>query len=316
VSADLLYGLTLRLENDAPLVSPGRVLKQLSTAARIRETGPGEGIVPAQPLPSTSVAAFENLTLPYLENIGRTDSEIGRDLRGRLPSEDLHNLINSVRAKYVAPDAETEKLDKEFYQRGQYIATYWSLVRPLMHSRDMWTSFLARNHRSLHTPHGSEVIAAEKSLVDALQNGGPNAERFTLTHNLMDAYVRERSERVASVPLSDADYHARLAPCPAPGIEMSGSDRVKIGAQKRSPEEFYPDQSKHLLEEGSVVLSVRVSATGCATDIGVAGSSGSTQLDDAAQRYAETMEFLPAEQAGTAIAATKEFKVTFKLSDR
>jgi len=90
---------------------------------------------------------------------------------------------------------------------------------------------------------------------------------------------------------------------------------AKIGTMKRTPEEFYPDLSKRLGEEGRVLVSTHVAATGCAVDFAISSSSGSAQLDEAAQRFAETIEFVPAEKGGKAVDAVKQFFVTFKLTD-
>lgn len=315
VSADLVYGLTLRSDNETRLDSPVQVLQQLSSAARILEIGPGESIVPAQPLPSTMAEAFDTLTRSFLDKVKQSDSTIGRDLRGRVPSEDVAKLVASIRPRYIAPGANAEQLEREFTQRAQELENYWNVVPALMHNRDMWGGFLARNHRDLNTPHNLEVIGAEKALTEALHSDEPREDWVSLTQQLLRASQRERAQDLRPLPLSDADYRARLSPCPAPATETSGSDKVKTASIKRTPGEFYPDQSRHLLEEGSVIVSVRVSAAGCGIEFGVAGSSGSAQLDDAAQRFVETFEFLPAEKEGKAVMASKDYKVTFALHD-
>jgi TonB family protein len=60
---------------------------------------------------------------------------------------------------------------------------------------------------------------------------------------------------------------------------------------------------------------MHVSDTGCAIDIAISSSSGSEQLDEAAQRYVETIEFLPAEKKGKPVSAVKQLRVMFKLAD-
>ena len=83
----------------------------------------------------------------------------------------------------------------------------------------------------------------------------------------------------------------------------------------RSPDDFYPALSQQLAEEGRVIVSVQVSATGCALKFAIGASSGSALLDDAALRYAESFEFLPAVWEGKAVDSVKAFAVNFQLKE-
>lgn len=315
VSADLLYGLSYRTDKEDAPSGAVQLLQQVSSAVRVLESGPGEGIVPAQPLPATLAESFERLTRPLVDLARKNDSVFGKDLRGRLASEDLQSIVGSLRSNYLSPGANVEQLDKELATRTAAFMSYWGVVPSLMHSRDMWNTFLLRNRRAPGTPHDSSVAAAEAALMQALAKGEPNDDWTTLAEALMSAYKQERSQQVRPLPLSDADYRARVSSCPAPATATSGSDHPKLAATEHSAREFYPDQSRHLNEEGTVIVAVRVSEAGCGVALGVSGSSGSVQLDDAALRFAETFEFLPAEKDGKAIAAVKEFKVVFALKD-
>ena len=84
---------------------------------------------------------------------------------------------------------------------------------------------------------------------------------------------------------------------------------------RRSLEEFWPLDSKRLGEEGLVMVSLRVSATGCAVAAAIAGSSGSAMLDETVMQFYETIDFTPAEIDGKAAEATVLLPVKFKLSN-
>jgi len=291
------------------------LLQKLSSVAQILEQGPGESIVSAQPVAATLGGIFDSLARPLLEKAKEADSTFGRDLRGRLPSDDVHDMMSSLRAQAIVPGADTGALEQDYLQRTKTILTYWAAVPALRHNRDMWGTFLARNRMPEETPHNRDVLTAEKALMDALHSSGPSETSITLAHQLLAAYQRERKAAARSMAVSDADYHARLSPCPTPATRTSNSVGAKFGAMTRSPDEFYPERSRQLYEEGRVILSAQVSATGCALRFAIAFSSGSALLDDAAQRYAETVEFLPAEREGKAADSVKVFAVNFQMKD-
>lgn len=82
----------------------------------------------------------------------------------------------------------------------------------------------------------------------------------------------------------------------------------------RSLEDFWPIESKRLGEEGTVMVSVRISVTGCATAAAIVGSSGSDMLDDAVLKFYETIDFFPGEVDGKPVESTVTMPVVFKLS--
>ncbi len=78
-------------------------------------------------------------------------------------------------------------------------------------------------------------------------------------------------------------------------------------------EEYYPPDLLSRDVEGTVVLSLKVNAAGCATDIAVAGSSGADAFDDAAVSWVETAAFLPGEKDGKAADTNSPLLVRFEL---
>jgi TonB family protein len=302
----------LRCDESSDLGKLPKFLQQEAAATQVLERGSSEGVVPAQPGPSASKDPFDGYEEKFREFAERTDKTFGTDMRGRKASEDLRDLLAEFKTRFDASGADRAQLSAELQARVQTLEKYWITVMAVRSNRDIWPDFLARNGLPADTPHTAEVIAAEQALVTALRSGTPSEEWATLGGRLRDAYVEERHANKHWKPVSEADYHPRLSPCPPPASATSGSQQAKTGTMSRTPADFYPEASRKALLEGSVLLSVGISATGCAERIAIAGSSGSELLDDAAMRFGETIEFLPAEKDGKAVASTKELRVTFK----
>ena len=87
----------------------------------------------------------------------------------------------------------------------------------------------------------------------------------------------------------------------------------KVGTTLQSLETLWPAESKRLGEEGTVLATIRISASGCVTGVSIAGSSGSDMMDTAVRSYLESVEFLPAELNGTAVESVSTLPVVFKL---
>lgn len=83
-----------------------------------------------------------------------------------------------------------------------------------------------------------------------------------------------------------------------------------------SPDEFYPDRSVTLQEEGVTIVNVCVGANGRIDgQPTVQSSSGHQRLDQAAIRWArEALRFTPATEDGAAVRACKGFRVVFNLN--
>ena len=63
-----------------------------------------------------------------------------------------------------------------------------------------------------------------------------------------------------------------------------------------------------------MLVSLKVSSTGCATGAAIVGSSGSALLDNAVLEFYETMEFIPAGTNGKAVDATVKAPIAFRLT--
>ena len=79
--------------------------------------------------------------------------------------------------------------------------------------------------------------------------------------------------------------------------------------------DFYPMTARRANIEGLVILAVQVDAGGCGKQKGLAVSSGSEALDNAALAFIDKAEFLPAQRNGKALAAVLRIPIFFRLSD-
>lgn len=84
--------------------------------------------------------------------------------------------------------------------------------------------------------------------------------------------------------------------------------------QLDNPGPRYPALSRRGREQGTVMLKVLVSPDGRAQELGIETSSGFKRLDEAALDTVRRWQFLPAKQAGRAVAAWVLVPVTFALS--
>jgi TonB family protein len=83
----------------------------------------------------------------------------------------------------------------------------------------------------------------------------------------------------------------------------------------RPTDEYYPDTSKVIQEQGVAIVRVCVDAAGRMSGAPVVeASSGFKRLDQAALRWArESLSFTPATENGVGVAACKGFRVNFNL---
>jgi serine protease Do len=317
IAADVLYSVILRTDGAPAFSDLASMQTQVANTTQILEKGLGESVVPAQPVASASsfTLDFDARSKQILDGADRMSQQFGKDLRGRTFGDDMRDLLTSIKPKFGVPGVDMEQLGKEFMPRADMLAKYWGTVPALRNNRDLWGSFLLRNRQPMTTPHSTDVLTAERTLVSALGDSSLNGQWVKLSQQLTAAYVSERQAAVREARLTDKDYRPRQTECPPPATATSGSVKPEFGTMKRTPHEFYPKESQHKHLEGTVVLSAHISANGCADRLAVAGSSGDELLDEAALQYAETMEFLPATRAGKPVEADLAFKVTFKLWD-
>ncbi len=323
ISAELEYGVTLHMVGRPGMMDVASSIKSVTAATRVLEGGMGKDLVVANEPKSALEAAFASLERQALAGAADADAAIGRDIRGRLVSQDLHDFIQATEKDLsimpaVSGANEREQLISAEKQRFEWLHAYWSEYPALMHNRDIWSEFLQRNHLPVTTPHDAAVTNAENALLGVLA-GRPSAEWAEQARGLRKAYIEERTQIVkrgwpGKPPMPD--LIPRIRPCPASSVSTTGTPRPKMGPSSRQLDELWPPQSKRLGEEGTVLATLRISATGCVVAMAIVGSSGSEMLDSTVLQYFESTEFIPADSGGKAIESTVTVPVVFKLNNQ
>lgn len=105
------------------------------------------------------------------------------------------------------------------------------------------------------------------------------------------------------------------APAPAPVVTAPSRTDVSIPASYSASNQkpIYPNMSKRLGEQGTVVLRVLVKADGNAGEVEVKSSSSYPRLDQAAIDAVKTWRFNPAKIDGKAIDEWYQVPIPFKL---
>lgn len=105
------------------------------------------------------------------------------------------------------------------------------------------------------------------------------------------------------------------APAPAPVVTAPAKTDVSISASysASNAKPIYPNMSKRLGEQGTVVLRVLVKADGTAGAVEVKSSSSFPRLDQAAVEAVKSWHFNPATSDGKAIDEWYQVPIPFKL---
>jgi len=316
-SSGVMYGLTLRLDGHPTDQRMDRAQTLVSLATHILERGVGEDRAASQ---GALVTLLLEASRGQLQEWSQACDHYGKDIRGRLCSQDIEQYLEPLlQAAYSTPvsSASLKEMRKTYSQREQALRTYWGASWGVIHNRDLWAEFLARNHLPGDTPHDEAVLAAESSLKQLTEAGPPTLDWATRAVALGEAYVRERvnlAGQVGRTASGNWTYRKRTSSCPAPATGTSGKGWPRLSVMPHSLEEYYPESVRRLAVEGTVVLSVKVSPAGCVTEAAVAGSSGSDELDDAALEWVYTATFLPAQKDGKPVEGVTPIAVAFKLS--
>jgi protein TonB len=331
VSADVAYAMTLCLDGHPSLQQMSLQQAETLKAIRILEHGIGQD-VPVETLPTVSSYLTTQLQLAQ-DRAQSVDGQFGRDIRGRLFSQDIDDyLFASLRKMLQTPigavggasiakgagaeDLTPQNVETQLMARSQALETYWRIAPAVVHNRDLWNAFLLHNSLPQGTPHETAVLDAESRLKAVMSQAYPSVDWARNAAVLNQAYVDERRRIARGMKSIDsAVFHPRQSACPEPAIKTSGKDTPAIGAVERSLEEYYPKGMKREAVEGLTVLEVRVNAGGCVTAAAVTGSSGSDDLDDAALRWVETASYVPAERDGKPVDSTSNVAVDFRLGN-
>jgi protein TonB len=104
---------------------------------------------------------------------------------------------------------------------------------------------------------------------------------------------------------------------PAPTVQPGPVVRTGASVDPRNPlhigEEYYPDASKRLGEEGACRVKLQVPASGRIADAQVVQSSGFPRLDDACLKGVIGQRMLPATEDGKAVDSETVIRIHWKL---
>jgi TonB family protein len=317
VSGDLLYGLTLQMVGHPTVPDADRTFQNVIESTRILEHGVGNDVRGATTVNAMGSHPADSDWQRTITAAEQNDAAVGKDIRGHTFSQDLRDFYDGYKSPSKrASVGTTGSPDADLQQRLRFqnLVDYWKNYPSLSHNREMWTHYLSRNAMQPDTPHEMAVTTAEKSLMTALDGGTPTPEWAVRAHALVTAYIEERNHLRRVRQPSAADYRTRISQCPAPAEKTSGKRFPSYSRMNRSLEDFWPIESKRLGEEGTVMVSVRISVTGCAMAAAIVGSSGSDMLDDAVLKFYETIDFFPGEVDGKPVESTVTMPVVFKLS--
>ncbi len=324
-SAGVLYGLTIGFGSDLSVadIGPKELLALGST--HILEHGLGADVPKASPGPDFQSQLSDELDR-WQRIFTAQDAQYGADLRGRTISQDFHDYIvvpareamrppaaQATHAQSTSAPIGIPDLFGQMSQRFHVLELYWRAASTAKNNGELWPSFLANNHLSATTPHDAAVLAATAALRQALAGSDPNPQWAQLAHTLTAAYVAERRSLAMGHTGGDAEpVQPRTAPCPAPATSTSGR-LLPAMAHMSSLSDYYPISMRRSGVEGTVVLRVHIDTTGCVTAVGIAVSSGSDELDEAARRWAEDTSYLPGERQGHAIEYLGRQPINFSL---
>jgi TonB family protein len=318
-SSDVVYALNMRLDGHPSAEELAARQAAALESTRILEHGVGQDVAASS---GTTLSGEMAANLKAFRDGAKQCDAAGRDIRGRLCSEDLEKYVTPLyQDAYRIPigTAGAEDVGNMLTERAKAVSDYWTIAPTVVHNRDLWQPFLSHNHLSGSTPHGSTVLTAESNLNALFSKGGaPNADWTWSSRALAKAYVEERNQmarKMASDRSIVVAYRPRRSNCPAPATKTSGTEKPRPGPSSRPLSEFYPTSLRRSAVEGLVVISVKVNSSGCATAAGILGSSGSDEMDEAALEWVETATFLPAEKDGIAVDASESVAIAFKLDE-
>lgn len=101
-------------------------------------------------------------------------------------------------------------------------------------------------------------------------------------------------------------------PMTPPAVEAISLARFDADYLK-NPTPPYPPLSRRMGEEGKVILRVTVNAQGTADNVEIKTSSGSSRLDETAQKTVRSWKFIPAKRGDIAIPSAVLVPIIFKL---
>jgi protein TonB len=164
-------------------------------------------------------------------------------------------------------------------------------------------------------------------VVDLLEPEAPKAPEPKLLPVVKPEPVRQKPTPAPKLPTPQIEATNSQVPAPAapfaappdikpapPAPAAEPVSQARFDADYlRNPSPSYPPLSRRMGEEGKVILRVSVSPHGTAESVEIKASSGSTRLDEAAQKTVRNWKFIPAKRGEIAVQSWVLVPIIFKL---
>lgn len=164
-------------------------------------------------------------------------------------------------------------------------------------------------------------------IVDLLQAEAPKAPEPKPLPVVKPEPVRQKPTPAPKLPTPQIE--ATNSPVPAPAAPVAAPPEIKAAPPApaaepvvqarfdadylKNPAPPYPPLSRRMSEEGKVILRVSVTPQGSAESVEIKTSSGSTRLDEAAQKTVRNWKFIPAKRGDLAVQSWVLVPIIFKL---
>lgn len=252
------------------------------------------------------------------------------DMRGRTLIDDFEQWLvpaesraairelreRAIRTRSVESLEEARRLLRAGVDRSRDIQNYWRSF-PAPFWREHWRRFTQANEMP-SLPPPAPLLEAERTLIAQLDAGNFSAAANEGAPQLVTELRAALKETISVVRkkrlAQELRFQERSSPCGA----AVAPDRNRATPQVVGGppvESFYPQASVDRGDEGSVVLRLRISDSGCVRAGAILVHSGFDELDAAALRWMETAEYSPGFKNGRAVAGLTNIKVRFTIAE-
>ena len=204
--------------------------------------------------------------------------------------------------------------DSEFFTRRTAVLA--AIIA--LHVFILWalaTGLARRAIEVLAPPIQTDIVQEEKTKAEPPPPPPPELRKQVVEVpppdiNIAMPEVGPQTTAITATPVQKPT--AAPPPAPKPGVRVP----PKVGKGFPNTDDFYPDASRRLGEEGMSVVHVCVGPNGKLTEAPSLGqSSGSARLDQAAIKVAQagSGHFMPATEDGKPVTECFNFGIRFKL---
>ncbi|WP_265949242.1 energy transducer TonB [Dechloromonas sp. A34] len=163
-------------------------------------------------------------------------------------------------------------------------------------------------------------------IVDLLQPEAPKAPEPKPLPVIKPEPVRQKPTPTPKLPTPQIEATNSPVPARPPGRRAARRQARPAGPAAepvvqarfdadylKNPAPAYPPLSRRMGEEGKVILRVSVTPQGSADSVEIKTSSGSSRLDEAAQKTVRNWKFIPAKRGDLAVQSWVLVPIIFKL---